>query len=203
MCCRTQLAPVRQVGQVGETSSTSLGTPWSALKSENKVALRSACSRSRSRVAAPSVWLEASVGAVEEPPPQPLRIRLSASAASVSAPRISARPPPGGGGQSRMRAAPGAGGEREQDEECGREHEAEAEPAGERLHAGAVAGGDADDRIVGQRRAGAELKPRPEVGQVAAGEQEQQAGDERGNPVGDTEDERSQPPPVLPGEASG
>src|SRR6266540_4920952 len=179
MCCRTQLAPVRQVGQVGETSSTSLGTPWSALKSENKVALRSACSRSRSRVAAPSVWLEASVGAVEEPPPQPLRIRLSANAASASASsrRISACPPPGRGGQPRTRAAPGAGGEREQDEECEREHEADAEPAGERLHAGAVAGGDADDRIVGQRRAGAELKPRPEVGQVAAGKDEQQTGD--------------------------
>src|SRR6266540_1232522 len=128
MCCRTQLAPVRQVGQVGETSSTSLGTPWSALKSENKVALRSACSRSRSRVAGPSVWLEASVGVVEELPPQPLRIRLSASPASASARRISARPPPGRGGQSRVRAAPGAGGEREQDE---REHEADPEPAGE------------------------------------------------------------------------
>src|SRR6266542_603126 len=124
MCCRTQLAPVRQVGQVGEASSTSLGRPWSALKSENKVALRSACSRSGSRVAGPSVWLEASVGAVAERPPQPLRIRLSASAASVSARRISACPPPGGRGQSRMRAAPNTGGDREQDEQCECEYEA-------------------------------------------------------------------------------
>src|SRR5215218_2757308 len=165
MCCRTQLAPVRQVGQVGEISSTSRGTPWSALKSANNVDVRPACSRSTSRVEALSVSLDGPVAVCWELPPQPLTARASAR-------RISAWTPSGGGTRPWLRAAPRAGGEREQDEQREREHEADAESAGQGLHAGAVAGGDADDRIVGQRCAGAELEPRPEVAQVAAGEQE-------------------------------
>src|SRR5262249_51286544 len=89
MCCRTQLAPTRQVVQVGEPTSTSRGAPWWWLKSENRLTLRPECSRSESCVAGPNVVvleLELVVCAL---PPHPLSRAASTSEARATRTRIS------------------------------------------------------------------------------------------------------------------